>query len=517
MKKIFTLIAAALMAITASAATTVGAEDNSAGWWSAFSDYYTVKEGQKAHITFKNYSNKEKNWNNWLLVTNVAGTVRDGEGYKEYFVARVDNYGWGDYWNKESLKSDYNWDTFTSDMDGSSVAMDVYNEGGIIYGSAVITTAAGKTYNYSFNSTDTGVKEFGFFLTVEYAHLTDVEVTIEDPVKVEWTTTAVVSQFGVGGVTDAQRTLNYMSDGTFVVKEAFGAGTSDINLVVNEYGGVDFVGVTPGSDYYSYLNITGSDAITSIAAYGMGYNSCTYTLNNDGVYFKVPTKAGGELATSYTAYAYNGTTSIGSGVFYVCWGKTRYYGTTDHQGKAYLVYSPKEGTEAAAGDWKEAENAAIGFYYDELAGDTCYRINNWYGVEGKSFYFKTTDNGTLTFYATDNYIYTDDATIPCLLAYPSYSYTWGDESYYVKDLTKLHDGEIGFYALGYDASYNQATGASDWQKNYYIFSWENTDNPSAISTAKTAEKQLNGKFIKNGRLVIMKNGREYNAAGQLVK
>lgn len=489
-----------------------------------------MNEGQKAHITFKNYSDKDKNWNNWLIVFTPVGAQRDVEGYSEYGVIRVDNWGWGNNVGNMtepkallegvSITNDYNWDTFITDMDGSSVAMDVYNTDGKIYGSAVITTTAGKEYHYSFNTTDTGAKDFGFFLTVEKAHLTDLAVTVTDPtpsVTTVWSTTAIVSQFGVGGLTDAKRTLEYMSDGTFVVKEAFGEGTNDIILIVNEYGGVDFVGVTPDDKYYSYKSITGSDAITSIAAYGMGYNNCTYTLNNDGEYFKVPAKDGGELGTTYTAYAYKDQTCIGSGTFYVCWGKTRFVNTKTWPGVATLVGTPAvEGT--VDGTWKESDAASIGFYYDEIQGDTVYRVNNWYGAD-KYIHFRTTDSGNLKLVSTTPY--TGDATVNYLEAYDgSYSYTSGNTVYYVKNLVDVRYGEIGFFAYAYDKDANKINYYSgDWQKNYYIFRWENTDaaEPVAISTVKADNIQSAGKCIKNGRLVIMNNGREYNAAGQLVK
>ena len=50
--------------------------------------------------------------------------------------------------------SKYNWDTFASDMDGSLVKMTVsYNAAGVFTMSAIITTTAGRSYNYSYEKT----------------------------------------------------------------------------------------------------------------------------------------------------------------------------------------------------------------------------------------------------------------------------------------------------------------------------------------------------------------------------
>ena len=71
----------------------VGAEDCSAAWWSAFTDYFTIPSGKRLHLKFINHSSGENNWNNWNLA--VANAERDASGYAEYFVLRSDAYGWG--------------------------------------------------------------------------------------------------------------------------------------------------------------------------------------------------------------------------------------------------------------------------------------------------------------------------------------------------------------------------------------------------------------------------------------
>lgn len=135
-------------------------KNTSAAWWTNFSkDYYTLKKGGKAELKFYNYSNKQANWNNWCLV--AANAERGAEGYGEHFVLRNDNYGWftvaGGNTNDNSsnveftLQSDYNWDTFVEDMDGSLVDMNVEFTGNVVKMTSTITTTTKKVYNYSFS------------------------------------------------------------------------------------------------------------------------------------------------------------------------------------------------------------------------------------------------------------------------------------------------------------------------------------------------------------------------------
>lgn len=135
-------------------------KNTSAAWWTNFSkDYYTLKKGSKAELKFYNYSNKVANWNNWCLV--AANAERGAEGYGEHFVLRNDNYGWftvaGGNTNDNSsnveftLQSDYNWDTFLEDMDGSLVDMNVEFNGNVVKMTSTITTTTKKVYNYSFS------------------------------------------------------------------------------------------------------------------------------------------------------------------------------------------------------------------------------------------------------------------------------------------------------------------------------------------------------------------------------
>lgn len=135
-------------------------KNTTAGWWTNFStDYYKLKKGGKAEFKFYNYSNKVANWNNWTLV--AATAERGADGYAEHFALRADNYAWfaaagGNTADNTAnidftMQSEYNWDTFKDDMDGSLVDMNVeFTTGNVVKMTATITTKAKKVYNYSF-------------------------------------------------------------------------------------------------------------------------------------------------------------------------------------------------------------------------------------------------------------------------------------------------------------------------------------------------------------------------------
>jgi hypothetical protein len=103
-----------------SVATTVGLEDNSTPWWSAFSTYTTVVGEGYFHYKFVNYTSGANNWNNWLLAL-TNGQSRSSLSYKECFILRADNFGWGTYFLGDNLTNDYDWANFTTFMNGATV------------------------------------------------------------------------------------------------------------------------------------------------------------------------------------------------------------------------------------------------------------------------------------------------------------------------------------------------------------------------------------------------------------
>ena len=61
------------MKAVAVAKSTVGASDNSTGWWGDHSDYFTIPAGWNITLAFTNYSSKANNWNNWVAAITKIG------------------------------------------------------------------------------------------------------------------------------------------------------------------------------------------------------------------------------------------------------------------------------------------------------------------------------------------------------------------------------------------------------------------------------------------------------------
>lgn len=127
-------------------------KDLSSAWWTNFStDNYVLNQGESAEFHFYNYSAATENWHNWALYgANASHSAAD---YSEYFGIRCDN------WDNTSMSnngcaSDFNWNTFKNDMNGSKVDMTTeYDANGVFTMKSIITTADGRIYNYSYSKT----------------------------------------------------------------------------------------------------------------------------------------------------------------------------------------------------------------------------------------------------------------------------------------------------------------------------------------------------------------------------
>ena len=126
-------------------------KNTTSAWWTNFSADYKLQAGKKAQFKFYNYSNATNNWCNWALYG--ANKTHGVAGYTEYFGIRCDN--WNNTTNSNTgCVSNYVWDTFKNDMNGSLVDMTVeYAANGAFKMTATITTASKKVYNYSFSTT----------------------------------------------------------------------------------------------------------------------------------------------------------------------------------------------------------------------------------------------------------------------------------------------------------------------------------------------------------------------------
>ncbi len=161
--------------------TAVGAEDLSTPFWGAHSEIWAVPAGESASVTFTDFVPAEgSNWNTFAVVLQNTPTghgADQAEGYMEYAVVRADNFGWGaGYDGNENLalESNWNWDTFITDMNGAKVVVTVTNNGDSADVIANVTTLAGKEYFQSYK----GIKVDGdlyFCLVVDSSCLDILE------------------------------------------------------------------------------------------------------------------------------------------------------------------------------------------------------------------------------------------------------------------------------------------------------------------------------------------------------
>jgi hypothetical protein len=179
----------------------VGAEDNSSGWWSAFSDYFTIPTNKLLHLEFINHGTGVNNWNNWNLAVTNEIADRANSGYKEYFVLRSDAWGWGGKMANDGFPFDIKmvtqnypdtdgnsdiWNDFRNTMQGARVSIDIdHSATGNVY---IKATAVGKngttlleTYQQSVSATANLVAFLicdGSYFQMKKAYLIPSKVTV---------------------------------------------------------------------------------------------------------------------------------------------------------------------------------------------------------------------------------------------------------------------------------------------------------------------------------------------------
>ncbi len=128
-----------------------GSADFSNGWWQTFSSTYTLKAGASCNFKFYNYTKGAEKWQNWTLYG--CQTFNNGTITGEYFGVRADNWD-NTTGSNTGCTSNYNWDTFKADMNGSLVDMSCsLTSVGVFTMKATITTTTGKVYNYTYTKT----------------------------------------------------------------------------------------------------------------------------------------------------------------------------------------------------------------------------------------------------------------------------------------------------------------------------------------------------------------------------
>lgn len=147
--------------------TSLGATDNSTGWWGAHSENIKVGPNETFVSSFTNYSNGANNWNNFVVVLCKADN-------SEYAVVRADNYGWGNgYAACTPVGTQGDWGAWLAAMDGAKVTTYVTNNGdGTADVKAVMVGTDGKTYTQEYIGINTvDPNDFYFRFTVDGCHL----------------------------------------------------------------------------------------------------------------------------------------------------------------------------------------------------------------------------------------------------------------------------------------------------------------------------------------------------------
>jgi len=162
--------------------TTIGATDNSTGWWGAHSENIKVAPGEAYVTTFTNYTSGANNWNNFVVVL-------CREDNSEYAVVRADNYGWGDgYAACTPSGGQADWGTWLAAMDGAKVTVAVVNNGdGTADVLAVMRGNDGQDYIQQYRGINTiDPDNFYFRYTVDGCHLEFDEVIGEEDNSTGW-------------------------------------------------------------------------------------------------------------------------------------------------------------------------------------------------------------------------------------------------------------------------------------------------------------------------------------------
>lgn len=155
---------------------TVGATDNSTGWWGAHSDDFKVESGKTKAISFTNYTSGAGVFNNFVVI------LRNAAKNKEYSVVRADNYGWDANTDNNPDGKEYeacihnsthgNSASWLTDMNGAKVTIFVTNNGNGTADVLAVMKGNKTVYTqYYLGINDVNANDLYFALTVDKCHL----------------------------------------------------------------------------------------------------------------------------------------------------------------------------------------------------------------------------------------------------------------------------------------------------------------------------------------------------------
>ena len=250
--------------------TTVGAMDNSAAWWTAFSDAVAIPSGKKLTFEFDNYGSGAENWNNWNVCV-ANNKDRGAESYKEYFVLRSDAYGWGGNmagegyaYDAEAISTNYadvaaeageeQWAFFKGKMQGAHTVMEIQHiAAGYVYLTATMTAADGTKLVEEYHQRCSPAEDIYAFLVCDGSHfenlsaiLTPASIVISEsnPARMELSGYPSFLTLGDSAYYDGVKAKIYFEDGTtteadsselsFISPDLSSIGSKTVTVIYNK-------------------------------------------------------------------------------------------------------------------------------------------------------------------------------------------------------------------------------------------------------------------------------------------
>lgn len=348
--------------------TTVGATDNSAAWWTAFSDAVAIPSGKKLTFEFDNYGSGAENWNNWNVCV-ANNKSRDAEAYKEYFVLRSDAYGWGGKmvddgyaYDAEAISTNYadvaggedQWVFFKEKMQGAHTVMEIQHvAAGYVYFTATMTAADGTKLVEEYHQTCSPAEDIYAFLVCDGSHfenlsafLTPASIVISEsnPARMELSGCPSFLTLGDSAYYDGVKAKIYFEDGTtteadtselsFITPDLSSIGSKTVTVIYNKtskgnysapvYASYDIlitdfknikVEVT---DAVKYFFPKGAESVPFIVpsakVYGIGSDGDSTLLDNSLVKFSAVSSAG-KFNVEYQGMKATGTAKVELGEY----------------------------------------------------------------------------------------------------------------------------------------------------------------------------------------------------------
>lgn len=377
--------------------TTVGATDNTAAWWTEFSDAVAIPSGKMLTFEFDNYGTGVNNYNNWnLCVANSKN--RDADTYKEYFLLRSDAYGWGGKMGEEqgyayeagNISTNYaevaaeagaedQWAFFREKMQGAHVVMTVQHvTAGYVYMTATMTATDGTVLVESYFQTCSPGEDIYAFLVCDGSHfenltamLTPATIVITEslPARLELSNAPAFLTLGDSAYHQGIAAKVYFEDGTsadvdtldlsFIAPDLATTGQKTVTVIYNKTSSgnycapiyatyslliTDFrsIRVENVAKFKYWCTSLSTDTVAPlnkayVKVYGVSSDGSEELIDNSAVTFSdIRLHKGGEFTAEYQGLTATGTVKM-EGV-----ANGLYVGLPDFSSAWWTVFSPDE-------------------------------------------------------------------------------------------------------------------------------------------------------------------------------